>query len=318
MLAICPTLPVVGVIHRNLPGSPDLRVFHQNDDTANDHALSIHASSLLCADPMPGESRRCEELEQQFLASTVRLEWHLWIMNDDDNRYSNVKRSVGHATIKEGRYLVTHNHPGMLRSDLENGQYITASVFSANGEPIWLEVPLSLLSIVVEEPGTLVIEFGNYVGRGPFVTTGLASADFITWESLPLQPGMEVAQVGWDGATAYIDWVMINEVMIESGSPRIELANFVTPGTSGGGIFWNGYHIANTWYQATELDPKSEVVLRQYSVAALNSPQVTATRQEVQADELKYLEHITRESGQPGNTASGCRTDSTRLASQTQ
>lgn len=275
-LASCPTWPATAVFHSSWLASPDLQVLRHKGGPANASKYTIHASSPSCANPAPGQATRCGELEQQILATTARLEWHLWVKNDDGSGYTNVARSVGHSTIKQGRYLVTHNHPGMLGSDLKNGQYITVSVFSANGKPIWLEVPLSLLSTVANEPGTWVIQFGNYTGRGPFDTPGLASAEFKAWEAIPLQPGMEVAQIDWDGATAHIDWVIVERVLTESAPPRLEMANFAEEGASGGGVFWNGYHIANSWYQATELDARSGAVLRQYSVAALNSSEVAA------------------------------------------
>jgi hypothetical protein len=276
ILVSCPAWPVTAAIHSNFLAFPDLRIVRPNGDPTNDRPHPSHAPSPSCANPESAEAKRCGEIEQQILAATVRLEWHLWIKDGDGTGYTNVAKSVGHATIKDGRYLVTHNHPGMLRSDLKKGKYITASVFSADGKPIWLEVPLSLISTVVDEPGTWVIEFGNYTGRGPFDSPTLASAEFKAWKLIPLQPGMEVAQIDWDGETAHIEWVMVENVLTERMPPSLEIANFVKEGTSGGGIFWNGYHIANTWYQATELDPSSGAELRQYSVAVLDSSEVAA------------------------------------------
>jgi hypothetical protein len=274
----CLTLPLAAAAPSIWPGSLDPRALDRNQEVASRHIPPIDTASPSCASPTPGEIEECQRLEQQILASTVRLEWHLWNMMDDGNGYITGKGGVGYATIKEGRYLVTHNHSEILRSDLKNGSFITVSVFSADGEPIWLEAPLSLISIVVEETETLVIDFGNYTGQGPFAIPGLTSAEFKAWEMIPLQPGMEVAQIDWDGAMASVNWVIVENVITERGTPILELANFTAEGTSGGGIFWNGYHIANTWYQATNLDRKTRTVLRRYSVAALNSPQVVRSR----------------------------------------
>jgi hypothetical protein len=269
------TLPLAAAIHSNLPGSPEPQSFHQKGDLANNYPDPPGVSGPSCVSPRPDEVRICHELEQQILASTVRLVWHRSIRNDNGSGYTFVDESIALATIKEGRYLVTHNHSSILLSDRKKGESIIGFVYSTNGELIW-EMPLDAVTIMVTDPETLVLDFGSYGGQGLFDAMGISSAEFKTWESLPLQAGMEVAQIGWDGATAHVDWVTINQVRTEHGTPRLELANVVAPGASGGGVFWNGYHIANTWSQVTTSDENSGVVLRQYSVAALNSPLVTA------------------------------------------
>jgi hypothetical protein len=96
---------------------------------------------------------------------------------------------------------------------------------------------------------------------------------------------MEVAQIDWDGATAHVEWVVIEDVVMNDGTPRLELANAVMRGASGGGVFWNGYHIANNWSQATTYDANSGAVTRQYSVAALNSTAVVEA-ESATADEV--------------------------------
>jgi hypothetical protein len=276
MLASFRTLPVMATIPINQSGPPNPQAFYGNEDLANNGVHPVDAASPSCANPTPDEVRECDELERQVLASTVRLEWHLWIINDDGSGYTFVDGSTGHATIKEGRYLVTHNHPGVSPSELKDGEFITVSIFTANGEPIWLEARLMTITIALEEAETLALDFDDYGDQGLFAAMGMSSAEFKAWGSLPLQPGMEVAQIEWDGATAHVDWVTIDDVITESGTARLELANFVRPGASGGGVFWNGYHVANTWSQVTTRDEDSGAVLRQYSVAALNSTQVAA------------------------------------------
>jgi hypothetical protein len=224
---------------------------------------------------MPEIVRKCEELAWQILASTVRIEWDLWVANEDGNGYSRVDR-IGHATVKEGRYLVTHNHGRIAQSDLKNKQWDRISVFTASGLPIWPEVPLSSISIAAQDAETLVLDFGDHDDQGLFSLLGLSSAEFRDWETLPLQPEMEVAQVTWDGEKSSVDWVTIKDIVTDNGTPRLELDSTVAAGTSGGGVFWNGYHVANTWYQAYVMDENGATVSRQYSGAALNSPQTAA------------------------------------------
>ncbi len=228
-----------------------------------------------CINPLRGEKWKCAALERQILASTVRLEWRVSTRKDDGSGYDSVG-SIGHATIVAGRYLVTHNHTSIVSlSNPKDGERVVISVYTANGKLIW-EGSLVAITIVVENAETLVLDFGIYRGAEMFTTLGMASAELAAWESLPLQPGMEVAQIDWNGATTHVDWVTIENVITDSGVPRLELANFVMQGASGGGIFWNGYHIANNWYRETMNDVNSGTVMRQYSVTALNSTQ-TAT-----------------------------------------
>jgi hypothetical protein len=185
--------------------------------------------------------------------------------------------TTGYGTIKDGRYLVTHNHPGKSISHLQDNKRVTISVFTTVDDPLVMELSLDEISIAVEEEETLVLDFGTRNGEGRLSQLGLASAEFKDWQTLSLQPEMEVAQIDWDGTRAFIEWVPIEAVITESGIPRLRLANYVRRGASGGGVFWNGYHIANTWSRVITYDKKTMIVLRRYSLAALNSSQVTGT-----------------------------------------
>jgi hypothetical protein len=225
---------------------------------------------------VPHLIRKCDELETQILASTVRLEWHVWMEKDEGGEYTPIDGSAGHATIKEGRYLVTHNHSVISLSDPKSGMLTTVSVFTANGKPLWLDAPVEFVSTAAEDVETLVLDFGNYGSKGLFAAFGLSSAEFRSWESLALHSGEEVAQINWDGKTAHVDWVKVQTIITEHGMPRLELANFVMPGASGGGVFWHGYHIANTWTRESVRNVHSGAVLRRYSVAALNSSRIVA------------------------------------------
>lgn len=272
----CRTVPLDAVVCGNLAQRPNPRAFARNDDLADGRAGPADGSALSCAKPGPADVQTCQELEEQMLASTVRLEWQRWTVNDNNIGYTLLDGVIGYATVKEGRYLVTHNHAGMPLSNPEDGTFVTVSVFTVDSDPIWLYARLKTITITELSGETLLLDFGRYGGQGMFAAKGLTSARFKSWESVPLQPGLEVAQIGWDGSTSDVDWVTIDKVMTQGDTPRVELANFVRPGASGGGVFWNGYHFANTWSQVTECDKSSGAVLRQYSVAALNSPQVLA------------------------------------------
>ncbi len=273
--AACPALPVASAIHTNWADPPQPRALQRNESLAYDPDRPLDPSGGSCAKPRPEMVNKCQELEQKILASTVRIEWHLWVKNDDGSGYTRVER-IGHATIKDGRYLVTHNHGEILGSDVRSSGLSRVSIFTATGMPRLTNAPLDTVAIAVQDGETLILDFGVYGGQGLFAMVGMSSAEFKAWDSFPLQPGMEVAQVTWDGEIAFVDWVTLDDIVADSGTPRLELDSTVAVGTSGGGVFWNGYHIANTWSQRTVLNVSHGIVSRRYSVAALNSPQVAA------------------------------------------
>jgi len=45
-------------------------------------------------------------------------------------------------------------------------------------------------------------------------------------------------------------------------------------GASGGGVFWQGQHLANNWAHVTMTDSDSGAFMRAYSLAALNTETV--------------------------------------------
>jgi hypothetical protein len=169
----------------------------------------------------------------------------------------------GHGTIQDGRYLVTHNHYSIPLEALKNGlafAYGAVSFYTSSGEK--LAIDISQNSFTVQEGGqeTLVFDFGMVNGQGVLAASGLPSAQFTNWSNLALQPGMEVAQVDWDGFMSRIDWVEIKEIITGDGPPRLVLSGGLTPGASGGGVYWNGYHIANNWKYIEAIDGKGNTV----------------------------------------------------------
>jgi len=59
------------------------------------------------------------------------------------------------------------------------------------------------------------------------------------------------------------------------GVSRLILSSPLLPGAFGGGVFWNGSHIAVNWQTGRILSEDSEV-LEEFSTAALNSNRVVA------------------------------------------
>jgi hypothetical protein len=251
------------------------KVSEEKDNSANieiRQQLTPTTAEALCAQAATASSPICETLEQQILASVVRLRVRGPAV-DDHTQYTD---GIGHGTVVAGRYLVTHNHFGVDIAFLEqmphNGS-AAVSLYRASGEKIVVEAWPDVFTIVYEDKETLVLDFGTVGDKGFFEANGLQSARLSTWREIRLGPGMHVAQVDWDGERAHIDWVAVNKIVTQEGAPRLVLSNGVSGGASGGGIFWNGYHIANNW-SLIETVGADGTVLRQVTIAALNSEAV--------------------------------------------
>jgi len=236
------------------------------------------ASSPLCsctAPQTPEETLTCDLIEANILNTTVRFQINSWIVKPDESGYL-IDRSIGHGTVKDGRYLVTHNHFGEPFS--ENPEinretiYGQIEIFDTNGTKVG-QLPVNDVSIVLQDEETLVLDFQEVDGAGFFETMGFSSAGYMDWHTLPLATNAEVAQVDWDGKLTRVDWTTIQE--INTGRPVAELVMFdeLQVGASGGGVFFGTFHIGNNWTTVEELDPKGAVVGR-YSTAALNSNRI--------------------------------------------
>ena len=232
-----------------------------------------------CAQPVPEKVVYCQQIEQSILAATVRLELFRW-SEVDGRKGEFIAGGNSHATIKDGRYLVTHNHFGELLEALRHqglpGEYIRMAMYKTNGELLLSNIPLEDLTVVFEDEQTLVLSLKDLGSMGFFEMHGLPSAEFASWQELPLQAGTEVAQVDWDGQTSFVQWTTIDHLLTSGGTPQISLKSYVKQGSSGGGVFWNGVHIGNNWYRVSEQNQETGEVLAQYSMVALNSVQVTA------------------------------------------
>lgn len=234
-------------------------------------------NTLSCAQPTTIDMvRTCREFEQRILAATVRLEWREWD-KDEAGHYRYVGGNIGFGTIKAGRYVITHNHIRLPLTGQSSTSEIKISVVTADGTYIWQNVPISAVAIAMQQAQTLTLDFGPEAETKLFGPHGLISAEFADWQSLPLRPGLEVAQVDWNGRVVQIDWVPIDTVAVVEGLPRLELANFVAKGASGGGVFWHGYHIGNNWSRVTTYQKRDAQIVRRYSIVALNPAQVTAS-----------------------------------------
>jgi hypothetical protein len=225
-----------------------------------------------CANPTPEMTAGCGAEADRILASTVRIEFH------------GPGGGIGHATVVGGRYLITHNHypvSGEALSRGGDGLVTAVSVFKANGDIILLKAPPVYFTVVAMASEALVLDFQAYSGVGFFESLGVPSADTRTWDTMGVQPGGEVAQIDWNGSTAHVTWARVTAVYNEGGAPYVELDTFVEQGASGGGVFYNGYHIANNWSRNTDHQADTGAVLRQYSLAALNTVSLAVSASEV-------------------------------------
>jgi hypothetical protein len=220
------------------------------------------------------DAERRQAIEEQILASTVRVVIQNWIVDENEAGYT-IDQSVGHATIMSGSKLVTHNHfslPLSIRQpDAGTEAWGLVKLLDATGRQLF-QAPLSEFRLAWEDQETLVFA---YKDERQFDALGLRPAEFVDWSSLPLEVGMEVAQIDWDETTTRVDWTTVEEVILDDGAPMLVLEDGVTIGASGGGIFWQGKHIANNWRLRQMVDGSDNVV-GAVTTVALNSVEVAS------------------------------------------
>ena len=241
------------------------------ESTSVPKPVVVEESTPSCAHPSDEMKADCNAMAQQVLSSTVRLHVRRWQKDESGHKGEYVDGGVGHGTVKDGRYLVTHNHYGVSLTDVDNAELVQVTVKNWRGEMVLKELPLTAVTVVAVDAETLVLDFGQYGEMGLLEMMGVSSAEFQSYEALQLQVGMEVAQVDWDGDTAHVDWVLVEDVNTENGVPQLKLGNGLTKGASGGGVFYNGVHVANNWTTNNSYNQQTGDLLNQYSVAAVNS-----------------------------------------------
>ncbi|MDX1418294.1 MAG: hypothetical protein R3293_29105 [Candidatus Promineifilaceae bacterium] len=207
-----------------------------------------------------------EQQSSAILRSTVRIHLRSWTVKEDESGYI-WDESIGHATLRDGRFLVTHNHYALLDKGTAPAG-MSVALFNSRGTLLF-SAPFTDFQVTQEGAETLVFELKPDHWQRQLAASGIISAPFAGWQELDLQPGMEVGQIDWDGATSRVDWATVEAVNTQDGVPRVTLNEWVTQGGSGGGVFWNGTHIGNNWQAAEHLDGAGTVV-GFTSVAALN------------------------------------------------
>jgi len=237
-------------------------------------------TSVISGQSAPAELTTHQRIEERILASTVRLYIETWRVRPDESGYD-IDSFASHATLKDGRFLVTHNHFSVPLAGENEPYYAAVTLANSDGEALF-RGPLSDFELIWEDPETLVIAHKD---DSLFEKLGFVSAEFADWSSVPLEPGMQVAQVDWDGSKTRVDWTTVQAINVDDGVPRLVLADNITLGASGGGIFWQGKHIANNWLLVQELGASGELI-RATTKVALNSAPVAGNPGQAVASSL--------------------------------
>ena len=236
-------------------------------------AVETNQPLLTCANPTILNVESCREMEEQILNSTVRILVESWQVADNEQGYI-IEHSAGHATVMDGRYLVTHDHFSIPLSiqQPEDERYAYSVVFLYDTKGNLLQkAPLSDFEIINEANEVMILA---HTEANFFDELGVESAKFLDWRAVTLEAGMEVAQIDWDGQISRVDWTKVKEVRINEETPILILEDGAIPGASGGGIFWNGYHIANNWRINEQIDAAGEIIDTVTKVALNTFPTV--------------------------------------------
>lgn len=226
--------------------------------------------------PTPPAIDGHQPVEQLMLEATVRLAVETWLVNEGERGYT-ILKSEGHGTVVNGRFLITHNHHTIPLSLSETGFdpdiYTRLLVFNAAGDLVNI-LPLTDFQIALREPQTLLLAYVGDKTDSPFGTMGLKVEQVQVGTAVLLEPDAEVAQINWDGQTTWVEWPRVTAVYPQHEPPCMELASQPQLGASGGGIFWQGQHIGNTWLKGIRTGEANGGTC-QYSKVVLNSVQLT-------------------------------------------
>lgn len=244
------------------------------DESVAAAAVLIEQQPPSCATPDATMVERCKQWEASILDVTLRLELALKTLGDEPSRSITV--TIAHATVVGGRFLVTHNHFALSPGQQHDSQLLSLSAYHPDATPAIHQAPPHTFRVFSAGPQTLVFDFGEYGGQGAFDYMGIASAQVGTWQALGLRPGMEVAQVDWDGQNTHVDWVRVSRIDLDHGIPALELENYVAPGASGGGVFYADHHVANNWFRSVDKEFSSGTTVAERTFAALNETVLTA------------------------------------------
>ena len=109
-----------------------------------------------CNKPIPNMQLVCTEMEADILAVTVRLVFREYAL-DGTGKFIQVDSSIGHGTVVDGRYLLTHNHYGLSLEESDDGRKRTVSLQHTNGDPILKEAPFSCVYCHPGSPGNAAV-----------------------------------------------------------------------------------------------------------------------------------------------------------------
>lgn len=233
-----------------------------------------------CQRPLPWQAAHCREMEQAILDSTVQIVFHGWLEVENGYEVEKIWGTSSHATVIEGRYLLTHNHFGLPLSQVQiynryaNGGFRGISIYRMDGTAVLDHAPLDDFVVISEQGETVLLDFGMEAGQGLFTQAGLGSAPMVQSDYSHLGAGTEVAQIDIDNdGNTQVVWATIKAVYQNDGIPIVLLDNFIEKGASGGGIFLNGQHIGNNWAHIGQIE-LDKGTIQPGSLAALNTPLV--------------------------------------------
>jgi hypothetical protein len=231
-----------------------------------------------CQRPLPWQKEHCQEMEQAILDATVRIVFHGSIEIENGYEVQQIPGTISHATVVDGRYLLTHNHFGIPLSQVQlynrhsNGGFQGVSVYRLDGTAVLDHAPLDIFVVTAEKGETVLLDFGTVADEGLFKRADVSSAQVVPSDAVRLVPGTEVAQVDWDRQShTEVTWTQIQTVYQDDGLPLMQVDHLIESGASGGGVFLNGKHIGNNWGHIIFDNPNRNPVRQRLSLVALNT-----------------------------------------------
>ncbi|MCL4872360.1 MAG: RHS repeat-associated core domain-containing protein, partial [Anaerolineae bacterium] len=207
------------------------------------HMACGDPSDPLCLPPSsPTPPATPNPIEQQILDATVMI---LIEYQGDTQCPIGSSRTCTipyHATVMNDHTLLSHNH---FRAFDLNLPIHRIHLYDAYGNSI--PVNGQILQRYADETSTLTFNQGTFSNQTAAIFGDVVSSG--------VQVGDKVVVITWDGTnvgSTYAVWANITTIADENGIPSFAIDIKLPGGASGGGIYFNGVHIANNW--KTHLD----------------------------------------------------------------
>ncbi|RMG76478.1 MAG: RHS repeat-associated core domain-containing protein [Chloroflexi bacterium] len=192
--------------------------------------------------PAPTPTPTPDPVVQQILDSTVLLQIQYQGPTACPVGTAQFCIANSHGTVLDDQTILSHNHFQELSFSIHS-----ITLYDAYGNVIPSNGGFTQQYLSNSQTSTLTFASGTFSSQTP--------ATFGNVSTTGIQNGDRVAVIDWDGinpGSTHVVWANVTDISNHDGTQALKVDVTVNGGASGGGVFFNGTHIANNWTSGTE------------------------------------------------------------------